>query len=116
MHKQNKQSFNEMLLNSIDEALGALGDDIKTSIYFHLEETYKIKKVQIPDNLEQLSLALEKIFGIGARYLEILFMKQLYFKLDEIISLPDIELSNSELRFVEYVKLLKSKYEQSLVA
>ncbi|MCW4025707.1 MAG: hypothetical protein NWF01_11860 [Candidatus Bathyarchaeota archaeon] len=116
MHKQHKKSFNEILLSSIDEALAALGEDIKTSIYFHLEDTYHIKKEQIPDNLEQLSDALEKIFGIGARYLEILFMKQLYFKLEENFNLPKTELFDSELKFVEYVHLLKAKYEQVLVA
>jgi hypothetical protein len=43
-------------------------------------------------------------------------MKQLYLKIEENIDLPETELFDSELKFVEYVHLLKAKYEQVLVA
>jgi hypothetical protein len=116
MPKQNKPSFNEILLSSIDESLVALGENIKTSVYFHMEATYNIKREQIPNNLKKFSDGLEKIFGVGARYLEVLFMKELYLKIKENSDWSDAELAVSEVKFSDYVAIVKNKYEQDLVA
>jgi hypothetical protein len=115
MRKQNKPRFNEILLSSIDESLVALGESIKTSVYFHMEATYNIKKDQIPNNLEKFSDGLEKIFGVGARYLEVLFMKELYLKLKENSDWSDAELAVSEVKFSDYVTIVKNKYEKNRV-
>jgi hypothetical protein len=116
MRRQNKPSFNEMLLSSIDESLVALGEKIKTAVYFHMEANYNIKRGQIPNNLEKFSDALEKIFGVGARYLEVLFMKQLFLKLKENSDWSDAELAVSEVKFADYVTIIKNKYEKNRVA
>jgi hypothetical protein len=111
MQKQKKQSFNHLLLDSIDESLAALGENIKTSVYFHLDESYHIKKEKIPNNIEKFSDALEKIFGVGARYLEILFMKELYLKIKEKNSVFEAEFSVPDIRFADYIHILRSKYD-----
>jgi hypothetical protein len=116
MRKLNKPTFNEILLSSIDESLVALGESIKTSVYFHMEANYNIKKDQIPDNLEKFSDGLEKIFGVGARYLEVLFMKELYLKIKENSNWSDAELAISEVKFSDYVCIVKNKYEEEQVA
>jgi hypothetical protein len=115
MQKQKKQSFNQILLSAIDESLFALGEDIKLLVYLHLDETYHMKREQIPSKIEEFSDALEKIFGVGARYLEILFMQQLYLKLKEKTKLVDSpELSVSELKFADYIKVMREKYKDVL--
>jgi hypothetical protein len=116
LQKRNKQSFNEILLSAIDESLSALGENIKTAVFFHLETTYHLKKEQIPSNLEELSDALEQIFGVGARYLEVLFMQQVYLKIKENVNWVEPELAFSEVKFTDYIKVIKDKYEQILVA
>jgi hypothetical protein len=70
-----KPSFEKLLLEAIDECLGSMGESSKLSIYFHIENRFKIKKQEISANIEVFSQALEGIFGIGASYLENMVLK-----------------------------------------
>jgi hypothetical protein len=76
-----QNNFSKVLLAAVDESLASLGDSPKQAILFHLESSFKIKKECIPDNLTNFTVALEKIFGPGASYLEKLIAKRLYEKL-----------------------------------
>jgi hypothetical protein len=112
-----KKDFDQILLDSIDEALGILSESVKTSIYFHLWDKFEIKKQDIPDKLDEFSDALESIFGIGARQLEILFMKSLYSKISlEFKSPNDFKLVIPDLTFVEYTSLIKQKFQETTVS
>lgn len=120
MHKESKPkpSFNKILLAAIDEALSSLGESVKTSIYFHLEETFNIKRWEIPLRINDFSNALEKIFGIGARHLEILFMKNLHAKIGVTCEWPAFKWSMCkwiipEVTFQEYVGLMKQNFEDT---
>jgi hypothetical protein len=62
--------FNKILMEAVDEALGALGASIKEALYFHLETTFAIKKETICENPAKLSDGLERIFGLGAKFIE----------------------------------------------
>lgn len=75
------QEFNRLLLEAVDEGLSTLGESSKQAIYFHLEKRFDIKKQEIPEKIEVFASAIEKIFGLGANFLEILIMKRLYEKL-----------------------------------
>jgi hypothetical protein len=66
-----KKTFDELLLEAIDEALASLGESAKQSIYFHLQEKFKVSKSQIPKRIKDFADGLEKIFGVGAQFLEI---------------------------------------------
>ncbi len=97
------KEFNRLLLSSIDEALLTLGESARQSTYFHIEQTFEVSREEIPEKLEGFQVALEKIFGIGARYIEILIMKYLYAKVG-----CSFEMKNSDqLEFVRYVKAAK---------
>jgi hypothetical protein len=102
MAARNKD-FDKLLLTSIDEALLTLGESAKQSTYFHIERTFEVTREEIPQNLEDFQKALEKIFGIGARYIEILIMKYLYAKMGCPLQMK----SNSQLEFVKYVQAAK---------
>ncbi len=99
---KNKE-FDRLLLSSIDEALLTLGESAKQSTYFFIEKTFEVSREEIPENLEDFQAALEKIFGIGARYLEILIMKYLYAKIGCSFSIK----SSDQLEFLCYVKAAK---------
>jgi len=71
-------SFEKILLVAVEEALSSLGDSPKQAIFFHLENSFKIRKTKIPTNLTEFAKALEGIFGPGASYLEKLVVKRLY--------------------------------------
>jgi len=58
--------FEKLLVEAIEESLSSLGDSPKQSILFHLENTFKIKKQEITDNITSFDVALKKLFGPGA--------------------------------------------------
>jgi hypothetical protein len=93
------KEFEKLLLGSIDEALISLGESAKQSIYFHIEKTFKVPRKEIPGHLQQFQEGLEKIFGVGARFIEILIMKNLYAK----IGCPFNMEKNEQLEFIKYV-------------
>ena len=96
-----QNNLRKILLEAVDEGLSSLGDSPKQAIFFHLENTFKIKKAKIPANLREFEKALERIFGPGAPYLEKLIVKRLYEKLG--LEFEEIESWN----FLEYVNNLK---------
>ncbi|MGQ9624276.1 MAG: hypothetical protein ACUVT9_02780 [Candidatus Bathycorpusculaceae bacterium] len=96
-----QKEFQKTLLTAIDEGLSSLGESPKQAIIFHLENSFKLRKEEIPANLTEFSKALEKIFGEGAKYLEKLIVKRLYEK----FGLP-IENANSS-DFLNSVEKLK---------
>jgi len=93
--------FEELLLEAVDEALSSLGDSPKQVIYFYLEKTFKIKKIDIPNKIDGFTNAIEKIFGYGAKHLEIQIMKRLYEKVGH-----DFEYfpEKDDLLFTEYIE------------
>jgi hypothetical protein len=74
--------FEQILLSSIDEALSILGENAKGSVYLHLENTFMMARQDIPYKVDDFSEALNRIFGLGARQLEILIMKKLHEKVN----------------------------------
>jgi hypothetical protein len=120
LHKGKKPelNFNKILLAAIDEALSSLGESVKTSTYFNLEKICDIKKREIPLKIDEFSSALERIFGLGARTLEILFMKNLHAKIGVTCKWPVYEWPLCkwiipEMTFPEYVSLMKRNFEDA---
>jgi len=100
--------FNLLLIDSIDEALLSLGESARRSIYFHIEKNFKVERKEIPGDLEHFQLALEKIFGVGARYIEILIMRNLYQKMGRSFNLR----KNDQLEFIKYVEAAKQGFNE----
>jgi len=71
-------SFEEVLLESVDEGLSLLGESAKQAVYFHLEKEFKLNKKDIPYKIEDFTEAMENIFGVGAKILEIRIMRNLF--------------------------------------
>lgn len=95
------RDFEKLLLEAVDEGLSSLGDSQKQAVYFCLEETFAVKKQDIPNKIEEFVNAIEKIFGNGAKILEIQIMRHLYERVG-----PDFEYSpeKDDLVFTEYVE------------
>lgn len=101
-----KKVFERLMLESVDDALASLGDSAKQAIYFHLEYKFSIEKNEIPQRVEDFAEGLEKIFGIGAQFLEILIMKNLY----ERVGQPLEWNKSKELIFAEYVEVARRSF------
>jgi hypothetical protein len=97
-------NFKELLMESIDDGLSVLGESGKQVVYYHLEENFKIKRQDIPYKIEEFTDAIERIFGDGAKILEIKIMRCLFKKggytLKKHSKLPN-------LTFVEYITTAK---------
>jgi len=102
-----RRDFEKLLLEAVDEQLTSLGESSKQALYFHLEKGFNIKKQEIPQKTEAFVDAMEKIFGQGADYLEILIMKRLHSKIG-----LEVKLSTPSLTFAEYVEAAKRRYSQ----
>ena len=101
-----RKAFDKLLLEAVDEALASLGDSAKKSIYFHLEDKFEIARSEIPRRLADFADGLEKIFGAGAQFLEILIMKKLYERIRKPLGWDESE----EFVFIEYVAAARSSF------
>jgi hypothetical protein len=101
-----KEKFDKLLLEAIDEGLSSIGESSKQAIYFHLERGFNIKRQEFPDRIEDFKSAIEKIFGLGAGFLEILIMKRLYEKVGHPVKLQGPE----NFAFSEYVTAVKRSF------
>lgn len=98
-----KSNFEKLLMEAIDEGLFSVGESPRRAIYFHLEKSFDIRKEDIPKKIEVFEDAIEKIFGFGADFLEVLIMKRLYEKIGGVFELEEA----SDFAFSEYVNAVK---------
>jgi hypothetical protein len=101
-----KKAFEKLFLEAVDETLASLGDSARQAIYFHLENKFKIERNQIPESVEDFADGLEKIFGVGAQFLEILIMKNLYERIGQPLEWD----KSKELIFTEYVAAARRSF------
>jgi len=106
-----EKTFQKLFLEAVDSAFSSLGDSAKQSIYFHLENKFKIARNEIPRRLKDFEDGLEKIFGAGNRFLEVLIMKKLYEKLGSEGNILKWD-EDKEFNFVDYVKAAEQNFSQ----
>lgn len=102
--KQKERKFRTLLLEAVEESLSTLGETSKQAVYYHLQESFNIRKQEIPDKTYEFAFAIEKMFGEGAKLLEIQIMKNLHKKTD---GTPKHYYSGEELSFTEYLRALQ---------
>jgi hypothetical protein len=105
--KENKpceNSFETAILDAVDAGFAPFGRFGKQVIYLHLENTFKIKKQEIPYKSEEFADAIEQIFGAGAKLIEIRIIEALHERIQDFVHFP----KKGELAFAEYVDDLRS--------
>ena len=105
------RSFNRLLLEAIDEELSLLGVSVKQTIYAYLEREFKISRKDIPGKVEDFADAVEKLFGFGAKLVEIRIMEKLYRKVGDFKYFPE----NGDIVFSEYVAALREHYVKRML-
>ncbi len=95
------EEFENLFLEAVDESLSSLGDSAKQAIYYHLEESFRLKRQEIPDRIDEFATAMERIFGYGAKLLQIQIMKRLHEKVGHGSALYH---KKDGLFFAEYVR------------
>lgn len=105
------KKFEDVFQESVDEAFSSLGEAVKNSLYFHIEHGFHVPKKDIPYRIEDFSDAVEKIFGLGARQVELLIMKSLNKKVNCDYKWKGPSWLVPDLTFKKYVELLRISYE-----
>jgi len=103
-----QRNFEELLSEAVDEGLASLGQSAKQAMYYYLETVSNLNKQEIPYKVKDFAAAIEKFFGLGSNFLEIIILKQLYEKVGEPLDLP----SSEDLNFskcVEHVRKAKHR-------
>ena len=109
-NKKKGEKFEDTLLCAIDDAFSLLGEEVKKALYFHLEHDLLIARQDIPDRIDDFSDALERVFGIGARQLELLIMQALKQKISASYKWEGPSWLIPDLTFVKYVTLMELSY------
>jgi len=99
--------YESLRLKAIEEGLSSLGNSPKRVVYFYIEKKFNIKRREIPIKTEEFVDALERIFGLGAKFLEILIIKRLYEKVGQIFEWNE---HHTDLTFTEYVAAARRSY------
>jgi len=97
---RDKRNFEKFLFEAVDEGLSSLGESAKQAVYYYLEKVFNLNKQEIPYRVKDFEIAIEKIFGLGANFLETLILNQLYKKVGGNFKLP----ASKDLNFAEFVE------------
>ncbi len=78
-----RNDFDKTLVESVDESLfSLLGESVTFALYNHFEKFYAIQRDQIPEKLDDFSMALGRTFGLPAnRAIVKKVVERLYSKL-----------------------------------
>ena len=100
-------TFEESLLESIDEVLSWLGESERQAVYFLLERKFEISRKEIPYRVADFVDAVENIFGLGAKVLEIRIMKCLFSKMGYFF--PQLHVQDN-LEFQGYIEAVRDNW------
>ena len=103
-----KNRFDKLLLEAVNEGFSSLGESSKQAIYFHLAKSFNVKRNAIPFEIVAFAEAIEKIFGLGANFLEVLIMKRLHEKIGVVFDWNE----SRKFVFAEYVMAAKKSFEE----
>jgi hypothetical protein len=109
-HKPTRDEFNIAIVETVDESLSSFCNLNKEAVYLRLENTFNIKKQEIPSRLGEFADAIEQIFGVGAKLIEIRIIGALHKKLPGFVFFP----AKGDIDFKEYVAGLRAFLLQTL--
>ncbi len=101
--KSPEEKFNFAIFETVDESFSSFKNMDKRVIYHQLECAFKIKKKEIPLKIESFADAVEQMFGVAAKLVEIRIIEALYKRFPEFIFLP----KEGNVDFKEYVVSLR---------
>ena len=96
-------SFEATLIEAVDKSFSSFGQYCKQAIYLQLENTFKIKKQEIPYKIAEFAISLRKIFGVGAKLIELKIIGALHEKIRDFTYFPE----KDDLVFTEYIESLR---------
>jgi hypothetical protein len=99
------QSFNELLLDCIDEGLSILGNEPKLAVYQYLSSIHALDREEIPEKVDEFSAGMRKALGSASKVIERLILKKLFQKLGTNFR------ETANLEFIDYVMDARRRFE-----
>ena len=109
--KHLKSQLDATILEAVDESLATFGESLKQGVYFYLENKCHIEKQDIPSKINEFAAAIEEVFGIGAKLIEMRIMQTLYAKVKGFLYVP----KRDELVFKDYVETIRCFLSSTVV-
>jgi hypothetical protein len=103
---EKSRDFNKLLLQAIDESFNSLGSTVREAIYFHLKNQFELCYEDIPKRIDRFQQGIEEIFGSGARFIEILILKNLCAE----VNLPAVFDNAEDLEFIDYITRSRQRF------
>lgn len=108
--KPTQNEFNTIIAETVDESLSSFCNLDKEAVYRRLENDFKIKKQEIPCKLEEFADAIEQIFGVGAKLIEIKIIQMLHKQIQGFMFFP----KKGDVDFKEYAGGLRAFFQHAL--
>jgi hypothetical protein len=99
------QSFNQILLDCVDEGLSVLGNEPRQAVYQYLATIQSLDREQVPDKVDEFSAGLKKALGGASRVIERLILKKLFQKVGFTFR------ETADLEFADYVREAKRRFD-----
>ena len=78
--RRQTRSYEEVMLQAVDEALKELGENAREVIYLEVARNHGIQREEIPAKFNQFILALRSEFGNSSKTIEALILEKLFGK------------------------------------
>jgi len=108
--KPTEDKFNIAIIEAVEDGFSSFNNLDKEAVYLHLETAFKIKKQEIPSKIEEFSDAVEQMFGVGAKLVEIRIIEAIHSRIREFVFIP----GKGDVDFKEYVASLRAFLQQTL--
>ncbi len=107
--KTSENKFDSLIIEAIEESLSSFESFDKQEVYFYLENTFKIRKWEIPRKIEHFTDAIEQLLGIGAKLVEVRIIKAIHKRIPEFVFAP----KTGAIIFKDYITSLRAFLLQS---
>jgi hypothetical protein len=88
------EEFDRLVLEAVDQAFQSLGGGVTQALWYYIERTAGLRREEVPQRMEELFVALDRLLGPGALVLKRLIVRNLHSRLPENLiplSLEDVE-------------------------
>jgi hypothetical protein len=102
--KTPEEKFNFGIARMVDESFSSFRNLDKEAVYLRLEKVCKIKKEEIPFRIDGFADAIEQMFGVAAKLVEIRMIEALHKRFPEFVFIP----KEGDVDFKEYVVSLRA--------
>lgn len=103
LSEETEKTFEELIVEVIDQVLLSLDPRVKNSFYSILKTDYNLDKNDIPYRIGDFVNALEEVYGISALLVEVAILKKVCQELPAFTFVVE----NAQLNLVDFLKSLK---------